>query len=351
MSSIVSCGSEGNIGFSEKRERLMNKLVEGHKHATELKLLLQNQNQNPPATIHHGGGSSAEALLITKILRSFAETLSVLDSSSSSASFFLNENNSGSQLVIAADSTNNDLRSEEGSSESSKRFSSSVPKDRRGTYKRRSLSNLISDLTLPEYVRTLYVYNFIYIIKKIKIDSLGFRTELMRRKTEETWSNVSPTTEDNLAWRKYGQKDILNSKFPRSYYRCTRKHDQGCKATKQVQRIQDNPVLYQITYIGRHTCKETLKAPQMTAYLLNPQDHHQTPPTNAIIKQEYPKQEDTPSGEIIIAEKLDANLWSELKDIEITNPPTYANFGAFSYNFCTTGFHFDDHHHDESHML
>ncbi|KAL1337409.1 hypothetical protein HN51_032074 [Arachis hypogaea] len=307
MSSIVSCGSEGNIGFSEKRERLMNKLVEGHKHATELKLLLQNQNQNPPATIHHGGGSSAEALLITKILRSFAETLSVLDSSSSSASFFLNENNSGSQLVIAADSTNNDLRSEEGSSESSKRFSSSVPKDRRGTYK--------------------------------------------RRKTEETWSNVSPTTEDNLAWRKYGQKDILNSKFPRSYYRCTRKHDQGCKATKQVQRIQDNPVLYQITYIGRHTCKETLKAPQMTAYLLNPQDHHQTPPTNAIIKQEYPKQEDTPSGEIIIAEKLDANLWSELKDIEITNPPTYANFGAFSYNFCTTGFHFDDHHHDESHML
>ncbi|KAL1290591.1 hypothetical protein HN51_059248 [Arachis hypogaea] len=307
MSSIVICGSEGNIGFSEKRERLMNKLVEGHKHATELKLLLQNQNQNPPATIHHGGGSSAEALLITKILRSFAETLSVLDSPSSSASFFLNENNSGSQLVIAANSTNNDLRSEEGSSESSKRFSSSVPKDRRGTYK--------------------------------------------RRKTEETWSNVSPTTEDNLAWRKYGQKDILNSKFPRSYYRCTRKYDQGCKATKQVQRIQDNPVLYQITYIGRHTCKETLKAPQMTAYLLNPQDHHQTPPTNAIIKQEYPKQEDTPSGEIIIAEKLDANLWSELKDIEITNPPTYANFSAFSYHFCTTGFHFDDHHHGESHML
>ncbi|MED6195664.1 WRKY Transcription Factor [Stylosanthes scabra] len=282
MSSIVICGSsEGNISLSEKRERVLNKLVEGHKHATELKHLLQNQNQNqnqnlPPTS------SSAEALLISKILRSFTETLSDLDSSSASpnllASSLNNDNNYSSQPVVAANSystNNNDLKSE-GSSESSKRSSSSVPKDRRGTYK--------------------------------------------RRKTEETWSNVSSNTDDDCAWRKYGQKEILNSKFPRSYYRCTRKFDQGCKATKQVQRIQDDPVLYQITYIGRHTCKESLKASQMmtTTNPLNPKDHHQTPPSaNAIIKQE----DTTPSDDLIVAEKLDGNLWSDLKDFEITNPP------------------------------
>ncbi|MED6176425.1 WRKY Transcription Factor [Stylosanthes scabra] len=306
MSSIVICGSEGNISLSEKRERVLNKLVEGHKHATELKHLLLNQNQNLNPT----SSSSAEAVLISKILRSFTETLSDLEDSSAPASasaLASSLNNWSHQLVVAANSysTNNDLKSE-GSSESSKRSSSSVPnKDRRGTYK--------------------------------------------RRKTEETWSNVSPNTEDDCAWRKYGQKEILNSKFPRSYYRCTRKFDQGCKATKQVQRIQDNPVLYQITYIGQHTCKESLKASQMTMMtttnLLNPKDHHQTPPANAIIKQE----DTTPSDDLIIAEKLDGNLWSDLKDFEITNPPTSANnnFGVFSsYNYCTTGFQFDDDHHD-----
>ncbi|XP_057463775.1 WRKY DNA-binding transcription factor 70-like isoform X3 [Actinidia eriantha] len=49
----------------------------------------------------------------------------------------------------------------------------------------------------------------------------------------------------------------------RSYYRCTHKHDQCCKATKQVQTIQEDPPMYQTTYFGHHTCKHhTLVASQ-----------------------------------------------------------------------------------------
>ncbi|KAK8691824.1 hypothetical protein V6N13_075319 [Hibiscus sabdariffa] len=85
-----------------------------------------------------------------------------------------------------------------------------------------------------------------------------------RRKAEQTRTVASATVEDGHAWRKYGQKQILNSEHPRGYFRCTRKYDQGCKATKQVQRMDDGSQMYQITYIGTHTCRpDSFKAPQI----------------------------------------------------------------------------------------
>jgi len=47
----------------------------------------------------------------------------------------------------------------------------------------------------------------------------------------------------------------MNYVFCRNYYRCTHKHDHGCKATKQVQKIQEDPPLYKTTYYGHHTCR------------------------------------------------------------------------------------------------
>ncbi|GER50873.1 WRKY DNA-binding protein 70 [Striga asiatica] len=76
-----------------------------------------------------------------------------------------------------------------------------------------------------------------------------------RRRTSDSWIEESPTTEDGFAWRKYGQKEIMNSNYPRCYYRCTHKHE-GCKATKQVQMIKDDPITYQTTYFNRHICRE-----------------------------------------------------------------------------------------------
>ncbi|RDX59658.1 putative WRKY transcription factor 70, partial [Mucuna pruriens] len=74
-----------------------------------------------------------------------------------------------------------------------------------------------------------------------------------RKSITPTWEKDSSIqVEDGYAWRKYGQKMTLNAKYIRSYYRCTYKNDQGCQAIKQVQRIQDDPPLYRTTYYGHH---------------------------------------------------------------------------------------------------
>ena len=61
--------------------------------------------------------------------------------------------------------------------------------------------------------------------------------------------------DDGHSWRKYGQKDILGAKHPRAYYRCTHRNSQNCPATKQVQRNDDDPNLFDVVYHGDHTCR------------------------------------------------------------------------------------------------
>ncbi|KAL7214152.1 hypothetical protein ACSBR1_026551 [Camellia fascicularis] len=84
-----------------------------------------------------------------------------------------------------------------------------------------------------------------------------------KRKSTPRWTQqvqVCPGTglegplDDGYSWRKYGQKDILGAKYPRGYYRCTHRNVQGCLATKQVQRSDEDPTIFEITYRGRHTC-------------------------------------------------------------------------------------------------
>ncbi|XP_061353020.1 probable WRKY transcription factor 53 [Gastrolobium bilobum] len=86
-----------------------------------------------------------------------------------------------------------------------------------------------------------------------------------KRKTMPVWSEqvkigsrsgLEGSFDDGYSWRKYGQKDILGAKFPRGYYRCTRRNVQGCLATKQVQRSDEDPTIIEVTYRGRHTCTQ-----------------------------------------------------------------------------------------------
>ncbi|MFS7969003.1 putative transcription factor WRKY family [Helianthus anomalus] len=142
----------------------------------------------------HGGPESAEDLMM-KILGSFSNSLSMLSSW-----------NSGELCPAPVPTTSSDGRTWE-SGESEK---TPAVKDRRGCYK--------------------------------------------RRKTEDSWVKIANTVEDGFAWRKYGQKVILDAKFPRCYYRCTHKSE-GCKALKQVQKLEDGTERFHITYFGSHTCQ------------------------------------------------------------------------------------------------
>ncbi|URE45576.1 WRKY transcription factor, partial [Musa troglodytarum] len=55
---------------------------------------------------------------------------------------------------------------------------------------------------------------------------------------------------DTWAWRKYGQKPIKGSPYPRGYYKCS--SSKACLARKQVERSRTDPGIYILTYTGEH---------------------------------------------------------------------------------------------------
>uniref|UniRef100_A0A5B6YGR3 Putative WRKY transcription factor 22 n=1 Tax=Davidia involucrata TaxID=16924 RepID=A0A5B6YGR3_DAVIN len=55
---------------------------------------------------------------------------------------------------------------------------------------------------------------------------------------------------DMWSWRKYGQKPIKGSPYPRGYYRCST--SKGCLARKQVERNRSDPAMFIVTYTAEH---------------------------------------------------------------------------------------------------
>ncbi|KAJ3679471.1 hypothetical protein LUZ60_017482 [Juncus effusus] len=55
---------------------------------------------------------------------------------------------------------------------------------------------------------------------------------------------------DEFSWRKYGQKPIKGSPYPRGYYKCSTRR--GCPARKHVERDPQDPTMLIVTYEGDH---------------------------------------------------------------------------------------------------
>ncbi|GFY82487.1 WRKY DNA-binding protein 13 [Actinidia rufa] len=142
--------------FPEKiscdRKKVVQELIQGRELANQLRLLLGKP---------FGGDDKLVAAkdLVMKILGSFTETISILKS------------HAADEVTdpVPANSPCWDGRKSEDSDEITSK--TSALKDRRGCYK--------------------------------------------RRKTSQTWTRVTPSLiDDGYAWRKYGQKVILNAKYP-----------------------------------------------------------------------------------------------------------------------------------------
>ncbi|KAF7828159.1 putative WRKY transcription factor 41 [Senna tora] len=162
---------------------------------------------------------------------------------------------------------------------------------------------------------------------------LKVKPDSKKRKMMSKWMDqvrVSSDTglegpqDDGYSWRKYGQKDILGAKYPRSYYRCTFRNTQSCWATKQVQRSDEDPTIFDITYRGKHTCSlgNNVVLPPMSPEKQEKPHHHKTK-TDIQHQQYYPSQLESPTN------------FGDYQDMEspFTFPPT--SFGYMSQeNHC-----------------
>ncbi|KAL6556408.1 WRKY transcription factor [Orobanche gracilis] len=89
----------------------------------------------------------------------------------------------------------------------------------------------------------------------------GYTPKYRKRKNQPKRVVIQVSAEDlssdKWAWRKYGQKPIKGSPYPRSYYRCS--SSKGCLARKQVEQSCTDPGLLIVTYTAEHSHSQPIR--------------------------------------------------------------------------------------------
>ncbi|XP_051226022.1 uncharacterized protein [Lolium perenne] len=128
-----------------------------------------------------------------------------------------------------------------------------------------------------------------------------------------------PPPPDSWAWRKYGQKPIKGSPYPRGYYRCS--SSKGCPARKQVERCRTDPTVLLVTYSYDHNHPwpapkggagghPTKSSPRLTEP--KPEPKHE-PGTPADYSEPEPTEQETPEPVAPKQEQLDQEEEQEQK--------------------------------------
>ncbi|KAI4372042.1 hypothetical protein MLD38_010327 [Melastoma candidum] len=125
--------------------------------------------------------------------------------------------------------------------------------------------------------------------KQNKLKKQGEKKQREPRVAFMTKSEVDHL-EDGYRWRKYGQKAVKNSPYPRSYYRCT---TQKCAVKKRVERSFQDPTIVITTYEGQHNhpIPATLRG---NAAGIFGHHHHSmmlAPPQPSIVPRSFPPPE------------------------------------------------------------
>uniref|UniRef100_A0A803M050 WRKY domain-containing protein n=2 Tax=Chenopodium quinoa TaxID=63459 RepID=A0A803M050_CHEQI len=145
-----------------------------------------------------------------------------------------------------------------------------------------------------------------------------------RRMVRLTMEELSSS--DKWAWRKYGQKPIKGSPYPRNYYRCS--SIKGCSARKQVERSPIDPNFYIVTYTNNHhhPC---------------PSIHHTTRPRVRIAARSEPtpppELEESPTNTVLGPGYGSGPVGNEVIEIEhVAGDDSFSsgemNEGSYNYN-------------------
>lgn len=99
--------------------------------------------------------------------------------------------------------------------------------------------------------------------------------------------NMIPIQSDGFKWRKYGQKTVKGSEFPRNYFKCS---TYKCPAKKHVERYVDSEGLLRekIKYINEHT---HLAPNSSTVYIGTQKELKEAILAHAVPVKELPKKE------------------------------------------------------------
>ncbi|KAL8228782.1 hypothetical protein R6Q57_013682 [Mikania cordata] len=101
---------------------------------------------------------------------------------------------------------------------------------------------------------------------------------------------------DLWAWRKYGQKPIKGSPYPRGYYRCS--SSKGCLARKQVERSKTDPNMLVITYTSEHNHPWPTQRNALAGSTRTP---HQPKSTTIVTEQPPQKLANKDEGSVFVA--------------------------------------------------
>ncbi|GLT35640.1 hypothetical protein SLA2020_100760 [Shorea laevis] len=129
---------------------------------------------------------------------------------------------------------------------------------------------------------------------------------------------------DLWAWRKYGQKPIKGSPYPRGYYRCS--SSKGCSARKQVERSRTDPNMLVITYTSEHNhpwptqrnalAGSTRSQPSKTTSKSSPSSSEQPQTKGKATKDEMKESSNDTFSDPVVPGSSTASVKEEMEDIE-----------------------------------
>ncbi|KAK6137388.1 hypothetical protein DH2020_028860 [Rehmannia glutinosa] len=145
----------------------------------------------------------------------------------------------------------------------------------------------------------------------------GYTPKYKKRKNQHKRVVIQVSAEglasDMWAWRKYGQKPIKGSPYPRSYYRCS--SSKGCLARKQVEQSCSDPGMFIVTYTAEHSHSQPTRRNSLAGTVRQKFPSHKTQNTKTVI-QEKPEESSSSGSPKTIQHQDEVNIVTQPKITE-----------------------------------